>query len=636
MNERDLLQDQVAVSVEGWAGELLDACINHGVMAANYSRYAQAFAEKKDSNGEFHGEFWGKWFTSAAQAYLYRPTPQHFEILRNAVQQLLAAQEPDGRLSASATDFTVWDLWGRKYALLGLVAFYDVSGDKAALNGACRMLDDLILHTQEAGVRLSETGLHALQGLSSCSLLQPVVQVYARTQNIRYLQFAESLAADWSLPSAVNPRGLRLLEDALEGVPPVRIAAPKGYEVMSCWEGVCELYRCTGKKRYLDAVLAYMENVLQHEIMITGSGSSAELWCEGRYRQTQLLEAPMETCVTATYMKLCHQLLRLTGEARWADQLEISLFNALAGAMQHDGSWWAYFNPLLGQRVLSQVQLPYVGSSCCVVNGPRALTEVPLWALMRRKDGFAVCLYQPGEYRGVSEQGELRLKQRTDYPREGKIFLTVKQAPAAPMVLALRLPAWSGTASLSLNGKPLAVPDGGWYELRRAWQPGDELCLELNVQPRIVCAPHNEVYKALMAGPVVLGMDNRLVKPAPNESLWLMNDGMHTVTDAQLDATYYPPQSLEEETAVPLAAPVQVPGAHVAYRVQFLKRPIHFWHHEVKELTLCDYAFCGSDFAEGRSLRVWFPQPFYSGTLFPLNSREVISIFSAESENDTL
>jgi hypothetical protein len=98
-------------------------------------------------------------------------------------------------------------------------------------------------------------------------------------------------------------------------------------------------------------------------------------------------------------MKLCHQLLRLTGEVRWADALEISLFNALSGAMRADGGWWAYFSPLLGQRVPSQVQLPFVGSSCCVVNGPRALTEVPLWALMSRADGCALNLYQPGIYR---------------------------------------------------------------------------------------------------------------------------------------------------------------------------------------------------------------------------------------------
>ena len=119
----------------------------------------------------------------------------------------------------------------------------------------------------------------------------------------------------------------------------------------------------------------------------------------------------METCVTATHMKLCHQLLRLTGEVCWADALEISLFNALSGAMRADGGWWAYFSPLLGQRVPSQVQLPFVGSSCCVVNGPRALTEVPLWALMSRTDGCALNLYQPGIYRCGEGENLWQLRQ---------------------------------------------------------------------------------------------------------------------------------------------------------------------------------------------------------------------------------
>lgn len=59
--------------------------------------------------------------------------------------------------------------------------------------------------------------------------------------------------------------------------------------------------------------------------MITGSGSSGELWCEGRLRQTQVLESPMETCVTATYMMLCRKLLEVTLDVKWAERLEVSL-----------------------------------------------------------------------------------------------------------------------------------------------------------------------------------------------------------------------------------------------------------------------------------------------------------------------
>ena len=87
--------------------------------------------------------------------------------------------------------------------------------------------------------------------------------------------------------------------------------------------------------------------------MIVGSGSSGELWCDGTIRQTELLEKPMETCVTTTWIKLCYQLLRLTGDPDWADEMEVTLYNALLGAMMDEGNWWAYFSPLAGERTPS-------------------------------------------------------------------------------------------------------------------------------------------------------------------------------------------------------------------------------------------------------------------------------------------
>lgn len=679
---RDVLTDECA-ELGGWAGGLLDACITGGVMTDRWEAYADAWLQKLDSDGAFHGEFWGKWFTSAANVLRFCPRPEYRALAEKAVHRLLEAQEPDGRLSCSGTDFTTWDLWGRKYALLGLIAWYDASGDTGALEAAGRALGQLTDALHAAGTRVGDTGLAALQGLAGCSILQPAVQLYLRTGEERWLRFARELVGQWSEPSAFAPRGLRLLEDALAGVPPTDIAAPKGYETMSCFEGVCELARATGEERYKKAAVAYAESILAREEMITGSGSSAELWCEGRTRQTALLEAPMETCVTATWMKLCHQLLRLTGEARWADCMEISLFNALSGAMRSDGAWWAYFSPLQGQRVPSPVQLPAVGTSCCVVNGPRALTEVPLWALMRRADGWAVCLYQPGVYTGGG--GALRLRLETGYPLEGQVRIRVEQAPAGPFVLALRNPAFSAGTTLLCNGKEL--PAGpGWCEIKRAWRAGDELLLTLDVAPRLVGAPGGGTAKALAAGPVVLALDERfaglaLKTPAPkggadgesaaaaaenaapaaenavaaaesagpvmektaaaaeknaalpaHTSLWVMNTGMRALHDEQLGSTYYRVQSLADETDRPRAERTAVPGARLAWKVDFLERPIHFWGHRVVPLVFCDYASCGKDFEPDRAIRVWFDDPLYTDTVFLHGTRRVVCLFAEQEK----
>lgn len=85
-------------------------------------------------------------------------------------------------------------------------------------------------------------------------------------------------------------------------------------------------------------------------------------------RQSEPLYQGMETCVTATWMKLMYQMLRLTGDSRCADRLETSLYNALLGAMSPRGEWWAYYSGLMGERVHSHQQFPDVVMSCCVAN----------------------------------------------------------------------------------------------------------------------------------------------------------------------------------------------------------------------------------------------------------------------------
>ncbi|MGC9354027.1 MAG: beta-L-arabinofuranosidase domain-containing protein, partial [Mariniphaga sp.] len=330
-----------AIGLEGYVGEKIDSCIKNGIMAKDYSLYLTPFRERNDDPGYFQGEFWGKWFTSAAMAYHYQPTNDHRAIIDDAARGLIETQTSDGKLSSYTKDFGPWDMWGRKYALLGLAAYYDQTGDEKALEAAARSLDNIISIAGPGKQKLTETGLSLLEALSSSSILEPVVLIYQRTGEKRYLDFAKHLVSLWSQPNAYTEDGMRLIEDALSGVDPINISSPKGYEQMSCFEGICELYRVTGEKKYLDAVVTYGHKIIEKERMIVGSGSSGELWCDGAVRQTELLEQPMETCVTVTWMKFCYQLLRLTGDPVWADEMERTLYNALLGAMVEDANWWA-------------------------------------------------------------------------------------------------------------------------------------------------------------------------------------------------------------------------------------------------------------------------------------------------------
>lgn len=620
--------DPGRVAIGGYVGERIDTCISHGILAADWRLYVAPFAARNDDPSKWQGEFWGKWFTSAALAYRYRPTPAHRAVLDGAVDALLKTQTPDGRLSSYTKDFGDWDVWGRKYALLGLVAHHDATGDRRSLDAAVRALDSLISVAGPGRRKLTETGLPLLEALSSSSILEPVALLYRRTGEPRLLDFARHLVGLWSEPNAYTADGMRLVEDALAGAAPIDISSPKGYEQMSCFEGLCELYRATGEARWRDAAVAYARRVRDTEITIVGSGSSGELWCDGRTRQTELLEQPMETCVTATWMKLCLQMLRLTGDPSWADAMETTLYNALLGAMLPDGRWWAYFSPLAGERVPSPLQVPSVRSSCCAVNGPRALMTVPAWSVMRDDRGLVVNLYAPGEWRhAVAPDREVTLRQATAYPADGEIRLTVAQAKPATYSIRLRIPAWSRRTRLAVNGVAIDAPAASYVEIRREWKDGDTIALSLDVCGRVIRAPGSANQMAVMRGPLVLALDDRLA-PADDRNVWLLHDGYEWKHDKawKLDyALLRPAGPLPEEMILDLR-PVEPPppGVRMAFEVPFLVRPTHFVKHEKIVLRMCDYASAGNRYAEENLFRVWLPQPLFMRQAYPAGTWRIV------------
>jgi DUF1680 family protein len=227
-------------------------------------------------------------------------------------------------------------VWGRKYVLLGLLAYYDLTGDKVVLEAAKRHADAVLAEIGPGNKDILSLGMW--NGMAASSILEPIVVLYRRTGEKRYLDFAEYIVGRWE--------DRKFSERALAGGAPYH----KAYEGMSCIEGLCELYRVTGEKRYLEVSIALSRYIIEKELFVSGSGSSGEKWFGGRTKQIKRIGKPMETCVMATWMKLCYQLLRLTGDPTWADEMERTTYNALLAPLKTDGSWWCYFTPLQGAR----------------------------------------------------------------------------------------------------------------------------------------------------------------------------------------------------------------------------------------------------------------------------------------------
>jgi DUF1680 family protein len=586
-----------SVHIGGHTGRRMADCMKNFVTAWDLDRIIKPFRDKTDgTDDQWRSDYWGKWFTALAGGYAHEPTAEHRQLFDRAARELIATQGPDGNIGTFAGAKRLvggYDVWGRQCVILGLVAYYDLTADKAALDAACRELDCLIDELQQKKLKLLDLGWPIFAGLAPSVVVESGALLYERTGLTKYRDFSERIVAQWNEPSALLPKGLRLVDDALAGKPAREVGYPKAYEQMYCFIGVCELYRATGNRKYLDAAVALAKSIRADELFITGTGSEKERWFHGRMQQTRVVIQPAETCVTTHWMYLCWQLLRLTGDPIYADDMETSLDNALLGSLMPDGRWWAYHQGLLGQRVPSWVAQADVGLSCCVVSGSRGLMLTPFWAVMQAEDGPVVNLYFPGKAEvKTASGGKAVIEMATDYPRDGSVQMSVKPGRAETFTLALRIPAWSQVTTLNVNGQPQPVQPGTYARIRREWTENDRVELILDMRTRVLDAPDGNQQVALQRGPIVLALDNRLTPPEKGASAV-------PERDAALLADAKPNLQAAEKA-----------GVWMAFDVPFLVNGAK------RTLTLCDYASAGNRWSEENLYRTWLPLPLNLATAY--------------------
>lgn len=590
----DRLHMAQSALMRGFVGEKLNASYNNRILAQDVNRLVEPFRNRTETSC-WQSEFWGKWFTSAVLAYRYRPEPKLKNILDQAVFELIATQTPDGYIGnyIEASQLEQWDIWGRKYSMLGLLAYYDLTRDNKSLQVARKLADHLMKELSDKKILIVKKGNH--RGMAATSVLEPVCLLYARTGDKRYLDFANEIIREWESP--VGPQLISKADiDVAKRFPKPKNwfgwdQGQKAYEMMSCYEGLLELYRLTGKSEYKEAVEKTWENIKETEINIAGSGSSVECWFGGKNLQTMSINHYQETCVTATWIKLSQQLFRLTGDAKYADAIEQSFYNALLGAMKPDGSDWAKYSPLAGERLQGSEQCG-MGLNCCVASGPRGLFTFPLTAVMGEQEGVRINFFVDGTYHLQTPNGQsLEVIQQTDYPASGNIILKLSLPKAENLTLYVRIPAWSMQSTLTVNGEPInKVAPGQYAEIRRRWKSGDVVSLVLDMRGRVIHIGELPENIAIVRGPIVLTRDARMGGP-------------------NVDATISP--VAEKDGYLKLEpAGLNQNGIWMQFKALFMLESHKEGGNKPVSLLLCDYASAGNTNDEKSWFRVWFPQPF--------------------------
>jgi len=586
----DYLEPAISTVVTGHVGDVLALSYKNRILVQDYERLVATFTKRTETSC-WQTEFWGKWFTSAVLAYRYHPTPELKDILDKAVSGLIATQTPDGYIGNYTEERRLegWDIWGRKYCMLGLVAYYDLTKDKKALQAAEKEADCLIKELSDKNALIVKKGSH--RGMAASSVLEPICLLYGRTGEKRYLDFAEEIVRQWETPD-----GPRLISKASVDVSkrfpiPDKWYGPeqgqKAYEMMSCYEGLLELYRLTGNKEYLTSVEKTWQNIRDTEINIVGSGSAMECWFGGKKLQTVPIHHYQETCVTVTWIKLTQQLLRLTGEAKYADAFEQSYYNALLGAMTRNGSSWGYYSPLSGYKIERKEQCG-MGIHCCKANGPRALFLFPFAAVTSSSDGVQVNLFAGGNYiLQTPKKQKIQITQITDYPVDSKIAIKLGLPKQEEMAIRIRIPAWSKQNTLNVNGNQISgLVSGEYATIQRTWKDGDEISLELDMRGRVKKLGEQPENLAIMRGPIVLAQDSRL--PGPPLDTWVTPiRGEDGYLDLKIKGT-------------------GLDGVWMQFTADCTLEPYGIEGNLEKTVTFCDYSSAGNTYDEYSRFRVWF------------------------------
>ena len=619
------------VMLQGPVGQRFEAMFRNHVLEEDPVYLTECYGERTET--EFwQTEFWGKYMHSAAPFWTMTKCPLLKKRLDAGIANLLKHQQADGYLgnylpekrSAKGT----WDVWGVKYTMMGLLHYYDATGDKKSLDACAKLCDYLIGSVGPKGkISIAETGNYA--GQPSCSVLEPVMWLYNRSGEKRFLEFADFIVREMT----ENPKGPRLLDLAVDCVPVAeRSEMPSGsiwrgvptnrgkaYEMMSCYQGLldyCEVKRESekGKSAELEklrqAAVATAWDIVDQEINLAGSGASCEHWYHGARHQHEAFPHTQETCVTITWMRLCEKLLTLTGEPRWADQFEKTFYNAYLGSLSSDGRRFTSYTPLNGSRCEGQLHCR-MHTNCCNANGPRGFLAFLRSILMAKGDEVFVNYY-------VSSRAAIKIpaleekalfEMHTLYPKEGGVDIRFRGSKPMKFSLSVRVPRWAMLgAQVKVNGKGVSFSrrqSGAlvtrYVTIDREWRPGDAVSLEL---PLTVEAHRLGSSVAFTRGPVLLARDSRF---GDGELAEVIRDGdfAKMAESFRLErSTSGEEMAMTVSGELPLGANNQNPDQRQLATVRF-----------------CDYASAGNRWWADNAYRSWLPVTENVLSAFPKRPR---------------
>lgn len=444
------------------------------------------------------------------------------------IDKIAAAQQPDGYLNTYYTlsgldkrwtDMEKHEDYCAGHLIEAGVAYYYTTGKRKLLDVAIRFADhiDNTFRKQDR---------HWVSGHQEIELA--LVKLYHATNDKKYLELS-----DWFLQQRGHGYGKGVIWDqwknpdyCQDGVPVKDQKEITGHAVraMYLYTGAADVATATNDPGYLKSMSTVWEDVVYRNMYITGGiGSSGKN--EGFTSDYDLPneDAYCETCASVGMVFWNQRMNLLTGESKYIDVLERSLYNGALDGLSQTGDRFFYGNPLTSTGGYSRSE--WFGTACCPSNISRLVASLGDYVYTTSGNSVYVNLFVASTTTVPFREGNMEISQQSNYPWEGSIKITMSPDKKMKKSLRIRIPGWAKNSpvpgetysylnvstdsiQLTINGKANAYRmEKGYAVVERSWKKGDvvELSLPMDVK-RVVASEDvkNDIGQvALERGPLV-------------------------------------------------------------------------------------------------------------------------------------
>jgi hypothetical protein len=411
------------------------------------------------------------------------------------INEVVAVQEPNGYLNTyyqddrksqrmlTQTQTTGHELYNIGHMLQGAIAYYRATGDRRLLDAGIRFVDDFLMSSYGPAPKQPIVSGHPEIELA-------LIELYRITGDKRQLDLAGYILAGDERLHLPEHRTIYMFS----GTPFTARTKLEGHAVRAMYAccGATDYYMETGDPLYWKTLNALWNDMTSTKMYVTGGvGSRSDGEAFGNAYELPNDRAYGESCAAIGNMMWNWRMLAATGDAKFTDVIERALYNGINSGMSLDGTLYCYRNPLaFDPSTGEKIRNPWYDTTCCPPNLERTFASLPGYFYSTSSDGIYLHLYDNSELNWHLENGVgLKVTQKTNYPWDGMIEVSVTPARPSNFTFYLRVPGWADQAKVAVNGKAVTGAKPGEYlAISRQWSPGDVIRLQLEMPVQVLQA----------------------------------------------------------------------------------------------------------------------------------------------------